>query len=223
MNRHRITTDLRDGGLGLRQIWRAFITRWISIGQQEIRNVGPSEHQLSATQYKYLDAVRALGGTAGQRISRPWIPGLCDCESSEEDPEQQAGRLQVATHRLSYDSITQPDEPLPEETQKVTTQLSHTQNVLGVTVYYTGHPTTSRWYGDGSKRHGRAGGGIRNGEFRAAFRVHGARQVYRAEKMACAVASHPAQPGDEIILDNQGVVKGHDECSITMVNIWTNG
>ena len=73
MNRHRITTDLRDGGLGLRQIWWAFVTRWISIGQQEIRNVGPSEQQLSATQCKYLDAVRDLGGSAGQRISRPRI------------------------------------------------------------------------------------------------------------------------------------------------------
>ena len=29
---------------------------------------------------------------------------------------------------------------------------------LGVTVHYTGHPTTSRWYHDGSKRHSRAGG-----------------------------------------------------------------
>ena len=41
----------------------------------------------------------------------------------------------------------------------MTHTLPHTWNVLGVTVYYTGHPTTRRWYTDGSKHHGRAGGG----------------------------------------------------------------
>ena len=50
------------------------------------------DRELSATQYRYLDAVRALGGTTRQRISRPWIhrplaDGLFDSESSEEDPK----------------------------------------------------------------------------------------------------------------------------------------
>ena len=85
--------------------------------------------------------------------------------------------------------------------------LPHTRSVLGVTIYYSGEPTTQRWYTDGSKRHGRAGGGMSNGEFRAAFRVHGPQQVYRAEPMACAVASGLAWPADEIVLDNQGVLK----------------
>ena len=130
--------------------------------------------------------MRALGGTAGQRTSRPRLhrplaDGLYDSESSEEDPELQAGRLQVATHRLSYDSLTQPDEPTPEETRDVTHTLPHTRNALGVTIYYTGHPTTKRWYTDGLKRHGRAGGGMSNGDFRVAFRVHGPQQVYRVE------------------------------------------
>ena len=40
-----------------------------------------------------------------------------------------------------------------------------------------------------------------------AFRVHGPQQVYWLEAMACVVASHLAQPGDEMIPDNQGVVK----------------
>ena len=84
---------------------------------------------------------------------------------------------------------------------------------------YTGHPTTRRWYTDGSKRHGRAGEGISNGEFRAAFRVHGPQQIYRAEIMACAVASNLAQPGDKIVLDSvvkatpvprKGVIKDQD-------------
>ena len=181
-------------------------------GQYEVRQAGPSDRQPSATQYKYLDAVRALGGTAGQRISRPKIhrplaDGLFDSESSEEDPHLQAGRLQVATHRLSYNSLTQPDVLTHEETRDMTQTLPHTRNVLGVTIYYTGHPTTRRWYTDGSKRHGRAGGGINNGECRAAFRVHGPQWLHRAESMACAVALDLAQPGDEIVLDNHGVVK----------------
>ena len=73
--------------------------------------------------------------------------------------------------------------------------------------YYTGEPTTTRCNTDGSKRHGRAGGGIYNGNFRAAFRVHGPQQVYRAETMASALASELASKGDVVILDNQGVVK----------------
>ena len=59
----------------------------------------------------------------------------------------------------------------------------------------------------GSKRHGRAGGGIANGDFKAAFRAHEPQHVYRAETMAYAVASRLAQRGDKIILDNQGVAK----------------
>ena len=55
--------------------------------------------------------------------------------------------------------------------------------------------------------HGRAGGGIYNGDFRAAFRVLGPQQVYRAETMACTLASDMSKEGDEIILDNQRVVK----------------
>ena len=71
-----------------------------------------------------------------------------------------------------------------------------------MTIYHTGHPTTLRWYTGGSKRHGREGGGISNGKFRAAFRVHGPQKVYRAETMACPVAFDSTQPGDEIVLDN---------------------
>ena len=151
--------------------------------------------------------MRALGVTTGQRISRPRVhrplaDDLYDSDSLQEDPELHAGRLQVATHRLSYDNPTQPNETTPEETRDVTHTLPHTRNVLGVTIYYTGHSTTRWWYMDGSKRHSRARGGINNGEFRAAFRVHGPQQVYRAEAMACAVASDLAQPGDDIVLDH---------------------
>ena len=83
-----ITTDLRDGGMGLCQTWWTFITHWVTLGQNEVRQAGPTDRQLSATQYRYLDAVRALGGTAGQRISRPRIhrplaDGLFDSESSK--------------------------------------------------------------------------------------------------------------------------------------------
>ena len=172
MKQHRITTDLRDGGMGLRQAWWAFITRWVTLGQNEVRQTGSTDCQLSATPYRYLDAVRALGGTARQRIScprihRPLADGLFDSESSEEAGRLQAGRLQVTTYRLSYDGLTQLEEPTPEETREVTQTLPQTRNVLGVIIYYTKQPTTRRWYTDGSKRHGRAGGGISNGDFRA--------------------------------------------------------
>ena len=106
-------------------------------------------------------------------MHRPPADGLLGTQSLEEDPEPQAGRLQVATHELSYDSFTKPHEPTPEEMQEVTRTLPHTRNILGVTVHFTGHPTPNRWYTDGLKRHGRVGGGIGNGGFEVAFRVHG--------------------------------------------------
>ena len=89
MNKHRLTTNLSHGGLGLRQLWWSYITRRVTIGQQELQRTGPTQ-QLAATQYKYIDAIRALGGTVGQRISqprqhRPLSAGLYDSESSEED------------------------------------------------------------------------------------------------------------------------------------------
>ena len=206
MNKHRLTTNLSQGGLGLRQLWWSYITRWVTIGQQELQNNGPTQ-QLTATQYKYIDAVRALGGTVGQRISqprqhRPLSVGLYDSDSSEEDQETHAGKTRPATNRLDYGWMNPPDEPTPEETHEVCQALPHQQKIHGITVHYTGEPTTTRWYTDGSKRHGRAGGGIYNGTYRAAFRVHGPQQVYRAETIACALASELAKPGDDIILDS---------------------
>ena len=50
-------------------------------------------------------------------------------------------------------------------------------------------------------------GGIFNGAFRAAFHMHGPQREYRAETIACALASELAHNTDKIILDNQGVVK----------------
>ena len=54
-----------------------------------------------------------LGGSPGQRISqprrrRPPSMGLFNSESSEEDPELQAGRTQVTLSRLDYGSINPP-------------------------------------------------------------------------------------------------------------------
>ena len=213
MNKHRLTTNLSHGGLGLRQLWWSYITRWVTLGQQELHNNSPTQ-QLTETPYKYIDAVRALGGTVGQRISqprqhRPLSAGLYDSESSEEDQETNAGKTRPATNRLDYGWMNPAEEPTPEETLEVSQTLPHQQKIHGITIHYTGEPTTTRWYTDGSKRHGRAGGGIYNGNYRAAFRVHGPQQVYRAETIACALSSELASPGDDIILDNQGVVKAN--------------
>ena len=207
MNKHRLTTNLSHGGLGLRQLWWSYITRWITLGQHELQNNGPTQ-QLTATQYKYIDAVRALGGTVGQRISqprqhRPLSDGLYDSESSEEDQEISAGKTRAATNRLDYGWMNPPDEPTLEETLEVSQTLPYQQKLHRITIHYTGEPTTTRWYTDRSKRQGRAGGGIYNGNYRAAFYVHGPQQVYRAQTIASELASE----GDEIILDNQGVVK----------------
>ena len=65
MNRHRIATNLRDGGMGLRQEWWAFISRWVTLGQSETRPTGQTNRQFFATQYKYLHVVQALAGSAG--------------------------------------------------------------------------------------------------------------------------------------------------------------
>ena len=188
MNKHRLTTNLSHGGLGLRQLWGSYITRWVTIGQQELQRTGPI-HQLTATQNKYIDAVRALGGTVGQRISqprqhRPLSAGLYDSESSEEDQETHAGKTRPATNRLDYSWMNPPEEPTPEETHEVCQALPHQQKLHGITIHYTGEPTTTRWYIDGSKRHGRAGGGIYNGTYRAASRVHGPQFVFSNDEAA---------------------------------------
>ena len=211
MNKHRFTTNLIHGGLGLRQLWWSYITRWITLRQQELQNNGPTQ-QLTATQYKYIDAVRALGGTVGQRISqpsqhRPLSAGFCESESSEEDQETNAGKTRPATNGLDCGWLNPPEETTPEETLEVPQALPHQRKLHGITIHYTGEPTTTKWYIDGSKRQGRAGGGIYNGNYRAAFRVHGPQQVYRAETIACTLASELASEGDEIVLDNEGVVK----------------
>ena len=148
----------------------------------------------------------------GQRISqprqhRPLSAILYDSESLQEDQETHARKSRPATNRLDYGWMNLPDEPTPEETHKVHQTLSHQKKIHGITIHYTGEPTTTRWYTDGSKRHGRAGGGIYNRSYRAAFRVHGPQQVYRAETIACALASQLASSGEDIILDNQSVVK----------------
>ena len=36
MNKHRLTTNLSHGGLGLQQLWWSYITRWGTLGQQEL-------------------------------------------------------------------------------------------------------------------------------------------------------------------------------------------
>ena len=211
MNRHHITTDARDGGMGLRQAWCTFITRWVTLGQNGTQKTGRTNQQLSATGNKYLDDVRALGSAAGQQISPPRIhrlpaEGLYDSDSSHEDPKLQTNRLHIATQRLSYDNVTQRDEPTLEETQGVLQALPLIQRIFLVTVYYIGRPTTTHRYTDGSKCHNRTGGGIGNGNLRAAFHVHGPQQVHRAETMACVVASHLAELRGDIIRDNQGVI-----------------
>ena len=129
MNKHRLTTNLSHGRLGLRQLWWSYITRWITIDQQELQHTGPTQH-LTATQYKYIDAVRALGDMVGQRISqprqhRPLSVGLYDSESSEEDQEMHAGKTRPATNRLDYSLRNPPDEPTPEETHGVCQALPH--------------------------------------------------------------------------------------------------
>ena len=129
MNKHRLTTNLSHGGLGLRQLWWSYITRWITLGQQELQNNGPTQ-QLTATQYKYIDAVRALGATVGQRISqprqhRPLAEGLYHSESSEEEREISAGKTLAATNRLDYGRLNPPDEPTSEETLEVSQTLPY--------------------------------------------------------------------------------------------------
>ena len=148
MNKHRLTTNLSRGGLGLRQLWWSYITRWVTIGRQKVQHTSPTQ-QLTATQYKYIDAVRALGGTVGQRISqprqhRPLCAGLYDSEISEEDQESHAGKTQPATNRLDYSWMSPPDEPTPEEAHEVCQALPRQQTIHGITVHYTGEPSTTR-------------------------------------------------------------------------------
>ena len=101
----------------------------------------------------------------------------------------------MAVNRLKYNSLNPPDEPMQDQTTHVVHEMPHTTQLQGVTIHYTGEPTITRWYTDGSKRHGQAGGEIYNGNNGAAFRVHGPQQVYRAETMACALVSDMARRG----------------------------
>ena len=211
MNKYRLTTDLRHGGVRVRQLWWSQINRWVTLGRQELQNNGPTR-QPTTTQYEYIEPATALGGTVGQRISqpiqhRPLAEGLFDSKSSKEHKEISGGRTQAATNRVDYGWLNPPDEPAPEETLEVSQALPHQYQLHGITPHFTGQPTTARWYTDSSKRHGRAGVGIYNGNFRAAFRVHGPQQVYHAGTITGALAPELAQEGNEVILDNQGVVK----------------
>ena len=73
MNRHCITTDLRDGGLGLYQVWPSFITRRVTLGQNETQQTGRTDwrphnnlpHNINTwTQYVPLGAQRASASRA---------------------------------------------------------------------------------------------------------------------------------------------------------------
>ena len=97
----------------------------------------------------------------------------------------------------------EPEEKKTDKMHQVVSALPSTQNIQGVTVHHPGQPTTNRWYTEAPNDMDGLGGGISNGEFRAAFQVHGP-QVYRAQKTSCTIASHLAQRGDKIILGNQG-------------------
>ena len=142
MNIHRITADIRDGGMGLRQTWWTFITRRVTLGQNETRQTSRTNRQLTTTQYDtwtlYVHS-EAPQDSASHGLGYKTKPadGLFYSESSEEDPELQAGRLKTATHRLSYDSLTRPYEPTLEETQQVLRTLPQPQSVPRVTRYYT--------------------------------------------------------------------------------------
>ena len=64
----------------------------VTLGQKEVRHTERTSQQLSSTQYRYLDSMRAIGGSVGQRMSRPrphqlLANGLFDSETRDEDPE----------------------------------------------------------------------------------------------------------------------------------------
>ena len=211
MNKHRLTTNLSHGGLGLHQLWWSYITRWVTLGQPELQNNSPTQ-QLTATQYKYIDAVRALRGHGGlahipaKATSTPFGGPirLGELGGGPRD-KRRAVTAGCPPSGLRLDEAT--GRANPRETREVFQALPNQHKIHGITIHYTGKPTTTRWYTDGSKRHGRAGGGIYNGTYRAASRVHGPQQVYWAETIACALAFELASPGHDIILDNQSVVK----------------
>ena len=113
----------------------------------------------------------------------------------------------MSTSRLDYGWLSPPDKPAPALTLEVSQALPYQQQLHGITLHHTSELPTTRCYTDGWKRHCRAGGGLYNGRFRAGFRVHGPQQVYRAETIACALASELNKEGDDVILDSQGVVK----------------
>ena len=129
---------------------------------------------------------------SGPRVHRPPAEGLFESESSEEDPEVQASKLHTTTYRVFYNNLTEPYEPTPEEAQEVLQALPLTQRVLGVTIYPTGHPTTTILYGDGSKRHSRAAGGMSHGTFRAASGVQRP-HISPPKTMACAAGMDPVR------------------------------
>ena len=92
----------------------------------------------------------------GQRISPPrqhrhLSAGLYDSESSEEDQETNAGKTRPATSCLNYGWMNPPDEPTSEETLEVSQALPHQRKFHGITIHYTGVPTTTKWDTDGSK------------------------------------------------------------------------
>ena len=106
-------------------------------------------------------------------------------------------------HRKGLRLAQPPCRAIHEKILEVTQALPHRREIHGITLQYTGEPTTTRWYTAGSKRRGRAGWGIYIGNFRAPCRMHGPQHLYRAERVVCALASKLARKGDGVILDNQ--------------------
>ena len=49
MNHVRPTTDLRERGLGLQQLWWFYMCRWITLSQNELHAKGPLGCQLTCS------------------------------------------------------------------------------------------------------------------------------------------------------------------------------
>ena len=206
MSRNRLGTDVRLGGLGLRTLWWSFALRWVSIVQPMLQDHRiPAILPLPHPHLTYLQILSALGVKPGATTLPTRKPrhstSLIDSESSGD--EAWILRLPPTSSHVSFDWFSEPAHPTKQEQVSVQTLLPQKMTIMGVEVQYAGVPTECTWYTDGSKSCGRAGGGIVNGSFQAAFRVPGMQEVYRAEVVACALACALAKVADTIKLDNR--------------------
>ena len=197
-NHHLMGTPVRDGGLGLRYIYRAYRRRFITSMQHTLRAHPdlfpfPSDKGVPRIQtplLAYVSLLQSLGAIPGISLQpmkqRPCGPDLFDSEDTEDSPLLAAQQPRVGQPDIAIKYCS----PFPvwhiQEHGDTPTGFKRTE-VCGYEVYTNEKPPVGNsWHSDGSKllvtpdcqgspQGSRAGIALTCGPFQCIARVHGPR------------------------------------------------